>query len=381
MIPFDIKLQLKIVGLHFKHKGFSALTLCYLLLILPLFLCDYLFHQFFFILDELLFPSYRKIETDRSIFIIGPPRCGTSFLLDLMNKSSEISSMKMWELFYAPSICLKLFWLQIGKIDRLLGSPLYRMSIHLNKKKLGDFRKIHDTSLFHYEEDAMLFYHSGNAPFYLFFFPFQELMTPFLHFDQFASPEYKLRVMTYYKKCIQKHLFVFGRHKLFLSKNPSFSFYIKTLQEYFKDAKFIYLNRTPYQVVPSTITLSTYYKSYTRYVDENDYIRYGILEALKRQYTYPLEALDFNDQRHNVMIRYRDLVANPKAVVEKVFAQFQIHCSDELQQSLAEREKHAQNYVSENKYSLQEYNLSEAQIRTFFKEIISTFGFEDEAAA
>ena len=270
MIPFDFKLHIRILKLFIKHKGFSLATLFYLFGAIPFIIMNNLFHQFSFLLDEIFFSSYRKISTDDSIFIVGPPRCGTSLMLDLLNYSDEITSMKLWEIHSAPSICEKLFFLQMGKVDRFMGSPLFKLYHYLNNKVFGDLLKVHDTSLFHFEEDAMLFYHSANSPFYLFFFPFVELQTPFLDFDTSTSAEYKTKYMNFYKKCIQKHLYVFGKEKIYLSKNPFFSFYVLTLKEHFNNAKFILMARNPYQVVPSAISLSTLYKDFDQYANNQN---------------------------------------------------------------------------------------------------------------
>jgi omega-hydroxy-beta-dihydromenaquinone-9 sulfotransferase len=377
MIPLDIKLLFKVLKLHVRHKGFGKITLRFLFILLPLIVLNHLFHQFFFLLDELIFPSYRKIETDRTIFIVGPPRCGTSLLMDLLNQSDEISSMKLWELHVAPSICEKLFWLQIGKIDRFLGSPLSKKYLEINDRILGGFKNIHDTSYFHYEEDAMLFYHTGNSPFYLFLFPFSELKSPLLDFDRSTSPGYKARFMTYYKKCVQKHLFVFGKQKTYLSKNPLFSSYILTLKEHFSDARFVFMTRTPYEVVPSAISLSTYFKRYHQYIDDASF-QNRIMEMLTSQYAYPHSVLDFTDTCRNVTIRFADLIADPKTTVENVLKRFQIVCPQELKQSLSERARQDENYISRNRYSFEKFNISDSHFKSYFKDIISIFGYEEK---
>jgi HlyD family secretion protein len=349
----------------------------FLFIQLPLILLSHLFHQFFFLLDELFFPSYRKVGTDSTIFIVGPPRCGTSLLMKLLNTSDDITSMKLWELCFAPSICEKLFWLQIGKIDRFLGGWLFRTYSAINDKLLGRFKEIHDTSLFHFEEDAMVLYHSANSPFYLFSFPFLELKSPLFDFDRTASPAYKARYMKYYKRCIQKHLFVFGKQKRYLSKNPLFSSYILTLKEHFNDARFVFLIRNPYEVVPSTVSLATYFKGYRLYVDDS-FMTMAILEVLRAQYAYPFEVLDFTDTRQHAMIRYSDLVADPKATVEDLLNRFQVDCTDQLKNALTLSARQAHKYVSRNGYSFEKYNIGEAQFNAYFGKIIDTFGFEEQ---
>lgn len=377
MIPFDFHLHMRILKLHLKHKGLSLTTLFYVFIALPYITMNHLYNQFFFILDEIFFRSYRKISTDDAIFIVGPPRCGTSLLLDLLNHSDEITSMKMWELNLGPSICQKLLFLQLGKLDRFLGSPLYKIYIKLNQTVFGDFKKVHDTSLFHYEEDAMLFYNSANSPFYLFFFPFEELQTPFLDFDQSTSPEYKEKYMGYYKRCIQKHLYVFGKEKIYLSKNPTFCAYIKTLKEHFSKARFVFNVRTPYKVAPSILTLSTFYKGYQSFIDDET-IKNNSLKILQMQYTYPYEAMDFEDKEHYALIQFNDLVSDTKTTVENLLDQFGVNCPDELKSKLAQRSKKEKNYVSKNKYSLDKYNISQKDFDIYFKDILMRFGYEQE---
>lgn len=376
MIPFDMNLMLRIFKLHIKHKRFGRTTLRFVFILFPMVVMNHVFNRFFFLLDEIFFHSYRKIRIKRPIFIVGPPRCGTSMFMDVLNKSGEITSTKLWELLFAPSICQKLLYLQIGKIDRFFGSRLYKLYVKVNEKKMAEFKKIHDTSLFHYEEDAMLFYHSANSPFFLFVFPFKELKAPFMNFDHQTTPAYQTRYMKYYEKCIQKHLYVFGKNKTYLSKNPLFSTYLLTLKRHFKDARFIFMARTPYNVVPSTISLSTHFKAYKRYADE-ELIKTGVLEVLQVQYTYPIEILDFDDDKNNIMIQFQDLIDNQKAVVERVLERFQISCPEELKQALSERQKKDKNYVSKNKYSLEKYNITESQFKAFFKDIMTTFGYEE----
>jgi hypothetical protein len=357
--------------------GMGRPTLCFVFIMLPVIVLNHLYNQICFLIDELFFSSYKKISINRPIFIVGPPRCGTSMFLELLNKSEDITSTKAWELHFAPSICQKLFYRKIGKIDRLFGNPLKKKYFKVRYKIFSEFDKIHKSSLFHYEEDAMLFYHSASTPFFLFFFPFLELKTPFTDFDQSVTPEYKTRYMKFYKECIQKHLFVHGKDKTYLSKNPLFSYYILTLQKHFPDARFIFMTRTPYNVVPSTFSLMTYFKGHSYYIDK-DFLKTALMEIIQKQYTYPFEVLDFENKQRHIMIQYHDLMGNPKAVVEKILDRFGISCSEELKQALSERQSGAKKYVSRNTYSLAKYNISESQFKAIFKDILTTYEYEEE---
>lgn len=135
--------------------------------------------------------------------------------------------------------------------------------------------------------------------------------------------------------------------------------------------------RTPYKVAPSAISLSTYYKGYSRYVTDEE-VKNNSMQILKMQYTYPYEILDFKDTEHNAAIQFENLVADTKTTVENLLDQFKMSCPDQLKRKLAERSKKEKKYVSQNKYSLDKYNISQAEFDTHFKEILMRFGYEEE---
>ena len=94
--------------------------------------------------------------------------------------------------------------------------------------------------------------------------------------------------MGFYKRCVQNHLYVFGQDKIFLSKNPMFSTMIQSLDEVFPDAKFIYLARTPFETVPSTISLVSYYfNTLMSPLEPYPYLNMQ-LDILDLYYSYPL---------------------------------------------------------------------------------------------
>ena len=64
-------------------------------------------------LDELLFPRFRKQKIVRPLFIVGPPRTGTTLLHRLLAKDDQFTSMRTWEILFAPSIVQKRFWLGV----------------------------------------------------------------------------------------------------------------------------------------------------------------------------------------------------------------------------------------------------------------------------
>ncbi|MFT4901153.1 MAG: hypothetical protein ACI81V_000420 [Lentimonas sp.] len=64
-----------------------------LLLAYPLFLGLQLIHWLGFLIDELCYPHYRRIEVKAPLFIAGIPRSGTSFVHRTLASDPSFTSM------------------------------------------------------------------------------------------------------------------------------------------------------------------------------------------------------------------------------------------------------------------------------------------------
>ena len=369
MIPYDYKLAFRIFNLLRKEKGISKFSSLECIILYVFILFFYLINNMFFLVDELVFFSYRKISVKTPMFIIGPPRSGTSFFHRLLAENKQFTSMKMWEIMFAPAISQKYLFLFFGKMDGLLGSPLYKIIKNLDSKVFSRMSKYHKTGIFEYEEDAYIFRHIGTTPFMSLNWPFMSVQNLFLNFDEVASKEYKEMNMHFYEKCIKKHLFVFGNDKTYVSKNPLFSSYVKTLCEKFESANFIYIYRTPYEVVPSALSLVTYLFSFWSLLDPPA-IKKIMLEALRIYYRHPLEVLNHADKR-KIMVSYTELVKSPKSTIEGVFSALGLSTSSEYEHYLEEQDQRSKGFVSKNSYTYEQYGLSKSEIGEIFEDIFS----------
>lgn len=109
-----------------------------------------------------------------------------------------------------------------------MGKPLYRLAIALENKVFAGSRSMHKISHFEAEEDEIILIHVFSSLFLTFMFPFDE-MNQFSRFDTDVSSERRKKIMNFYKKCVQRHLYVFGPEKYFLSKNPASSSKINSI--------------------------------------------------------------------------------------------------------------------------------------------------------
>jgi hypothetical protein len=325
-------------------------------------------------LDELFFPGYRRVAVSTPVFVVGFPRSGTTYLHRLLdNDRDQFTSLKLWEIIFAPSVIQKKFFLGLGKIDRMIGKPLYRIAIKIEDRMFAGSRKMHKISHFEAEEDEIILIHIFSSAFLAFMFPFDD-MNSFTRFDTDISPRRRAAIMTFYKKCAQRHLYVFGAQKHFLSKNPASSSKIRSIYETFPDAKIICMVRNPLEAIPSAISWMSY--GFYQFNDADQrIITERILGQISHWYTYPLAELDNRPIETQAVGKYDELVEDPAEFVKRVYDRFGFQLSGAFHDFLVRESRKAKRYKSHHDYSLQQYGLSLVKIASDFKPIFDRFGF------
>lgn len=323
-------------------------------------------------LDEILFPGYRYTEVKKPVFIVGFPRSGTTYLHRIIDSdSSQFTSLKLWEIIFAPAILQKKFFQLLGKFDRLIGKPLYRLAIAIENRVFAGSRSMHKISHFEAEEDEIILMHVFSSLFLTFMFPFAE-MEPFSRFDTDVPPDQRKAIMKFYKKCVQRHLYVFGREKHFLSKNPASSSKINSIYETFPDAKIICTVRHPFEAIPSAISWVSY-GFYQFNTAEQSVITEKILTLMSHWYTYPLEQLDKRPEDCRMIATYDTLVRDPGAFVTRIYGRFGFAISEKYQQFLDNETARSKQYKSKHDYSLEKYGLTPEQIVKDFQPVFDRF--------
>ncbi|PKN95209.1 MAG: hypothetical protein CVU44_00585 [Chloroflexi bacterium HGW-Chloroflexi-6] len=329
-----------------------------------------------FLLDDLLFPAHKTQPLEKPLFIIGNYRSGSTFLHRLLSRDSHtFTSLRTWEIFITPTITQRKISRLVGKIDAFFGMPLKRLLHNVDRRGLGQI-KIHRISLFEPEEDENILLHIWSTSFVGFMFPFLDEMPPYTFFDEALPAEEKQRIMGFYRSCVQRHLYVDGGQRHFVSKNPAFSAKIETLAEFFPDARILYLARNPLDMLPSTVSWLGYaWGMFGNPLEKYPY-RPEILALARYWYTHPLKYLDTHPSPNHLILSYDDLIGDPERIIRGLYHQFGYPKQDNLEKIVAQAVAETRTYKSDHSYSYEKMGFSREQILADFEDIFARFGFE-----
>jgi hypothetical protein len=337
--------------------------------ILPLFMILIVVNNLFMLLDSIIFPGFRKIKLNHTCFIVGVPRSATTYLFNILAKDKEnFTCFKLWEIILAPSIIQKYILLGVIKIDRLLGRPLYRLSLSFDKVALGKIAKLHEISLSKPEEDEMLFIYTFASIYLSYFFPDVHSLNAHLYFDENVPSKKRKRLMNFYKRCIQRHVYVFNRNsqKIFLSKNPSFVSKTVSIAETFPKAKLIYMLRSPLKTIPSTISLNLNVYSIFSGKKTLNPLAEKTTETIIQWYKMADDSLQRYWSDRSVVVPFKNITGRPRDTVTGIYYFLDRIPGDPIIQILKTEEADSKNYKTTHKYSNSEAEEKEIPLRLDF---------------
>jgi hypothetical protein len=110
-------------------------------------------------------------------------------------------------------------------------------------------------------------------------------------------------------------------------------------------------------------------------VVENGRACQEMAELICRYYLHLHEVEQKIPAERLLKVRYTDLVADPKKTVYHIYNHFGITMRPEYEQHLTAEMNRARTYKSRHHYSLEQYGLSEAEIRRRLAPIYEEYGF------
>ena len=359
--------QGRVAGLSLQR---IALMLCFW----PLFLLVQLMNGAGLLLDYLLFPDFRRVSVRAPLFVVGVPRSGTTFLHRLLAMDERFTTTALWELLFAPSITQRHLWYAVAGLDRRVGRPFARLLLWLERRVLGGLDGVHKTGLLDPEEDYL-----GLVPVWGCFLMVLVVPTPALwrltFLDRDGTEAEKARLMTAYRRFVQRHLYFHGQHKQLLSKNPSFTPWIDTLSRAFRDARFIGCLRSPSQAVPSQINSILIGARLFEGRDTTEYWREGFLAMLDYYYRHLLAALDSLPANRQFLSVMEVMASNPATTVLDLYRQFGWQADPLFLEKLQEQDARARQYRSGHQYSLSALGVDAATLNETFGWVYRRFDF------
>lgn len=362
----------KIVYLNcFKHFSIKR-TLVTFLLLLALFFLG-LATVFFRVLDEILFPSYKKTKIIRPVFILGNPRSGTTFLHRLLCLDEEsYTAMRLYHTIIPAVSFYKLIDF-FSIIDAKIGQPGNALVSWVDKVFFAKWENIHPTGFNKTEEDEGFYIFTFLTVAVCLLCPYMEHFKYLTVIDAFDEAT-KGRLKKYYKSSIQRLVYATNKHKILLNKNVISTGRLNFILEVFPDAQMVYLLRNPKETIPSFVSMFSV---------TWPFLSPGLKHNLQAYKTLGKVAIDFYKHFHNqkekidkanlLTLTYNELVRSPVETVKIIYNYYQLPITEIFLQKIETDIKNSSYKVGKHQYRLEDYGFTEAEIETELKIIYNAF--------
>lgn len=325
-------------------------------------------------LDHLFFPGFRKVRVEKPIFIIGHPRSGTTFLHHLLTQHEEAAPFHTWHLFF-PALTA-----------RALFRPLVKMLIKKGKGEVMPAWTGHRMALDKTEEEEMLFLHNYDTNFITIgMLSFDERTYPELQYHDRQPREARLRSMRFLDGCFRRHLYYTGKSQIIAQTHFS-TFRLKTMLEFYPDARFIFIMRSPHHVVPSFLSLlhnSIEFRWGIKQIRPELLQRYnehrfqGMVDLYR--YFYEMDVQNELPPDRVMILPYDQLRNDLNSTFERITEFTGLAASEELRQAIRERSEKQGTYQRKHKVKeLAEFGLNRERISKEFAFIFERYGMEDK---
>lgn len=344
-------------------------------LLLPLFLLLQLVHWFGFLLDEILFRGYRRVEVREPLFVLGPPRSGTTHLHNVLALDGNRTTFRAWECLFALSVSARRLLLGLAWLDARLGRPLGRLIRLAERRLLASMDDVHPIRLDSPEEDFLALMPLAQCFLLLVPFPRAKWLWRTARLDRDFSPAEKRRLLGWYRRCIQKHLYVHGPEQQFLSKNASFAGMAQALLEEFPDARILCCMREPARVVPSQLSSLRPGLKACGFDGFSAQLRDALVDLLAFYYRNLADVAERHPGRMAVL-HNQALHDRLEESIRQALEQIGRPLSEAFAGQLARAAVQSRGFRSGHRYTPAEFGLDEARIESLFEPLYRRFAPE-----
>lgn len=303
-------------------------------------------------------PEIRDVNIKAPMFLTGLPRTGTSALLNLLSQDSAARPLKLWE-GMSP--------------DPLPGNPAEQDDPRYQQlkafyeeahKKNPNFDKIHFTSADTPEECIHLLNHTFQDV----QFGVETMMEPYGSWFQQQDhlPSYR------YYADILRMLQWQRPGERWLLKTPAHLWALDCLVALFPDCSIVITHRNPLECVTSYASMM----ESMLIGREFDRKQFGavVMEYLARKVEASLRQREKIDPARIIDVQFNDFIADGVGTVKRIYQHFQMPMSAAAEQNFqCYADAHPMGKHGKHDYRLEEYGLSEQQIRARFAFYIERF--------
>jgi len=353
------------------------------LLVLPVFTLLFLalqtVHWVGFLLDEIFFRGYHRVEVREPLFVVGMPRSGTSFLQRVLAEDTErFTTLRLWELLLAPSVTERTLWLGLGRLDGLMGRPAGRLLDGLARRGFAFMDDVHPVDFQEPEEDYFLLLPAFACFLLVLAWPEHRSLWELARFDDLPEAV-RRRLLGHYRRCLQRHLYMVGPEKRILSKNPSFTPMVRSLRETFPDAAFVGCVRDPLEALPSLLSsleggaaLFGWDVAEPRHRDP--------FVTMLRDFALRLDEDVAAMPDRALLLPLPELSADVPGTVRRIYGTFGWTPGPALEAALARRAARPPRAPSGHRYALQDFGLEPEDVRHRFREAYRRLDFVGSVA-
>ena len=359
----NLQLFLRAVSLSLFATPFRFRRWAYVLFFTVLFWMMWLSVALGRAIDHLFFPGFRKQVLREPVFIIAPPRSGTTLMQKLMSLDEErFVHNKLYQTIFPAVIYQRLFD-AIRGLDRCTGRVLSRIIGWAERKWFGGWDDMHRMRFDQPEEDDGFFvYTFVTEAIYLLFPHVDELWEA--GFPDALPPVKRRKVMRFYGSCLQRQLYANGPDKTMLGKATQSSGAVESLLEAFPEAKFITIVRHPYQSVASHVSVFwPVWRAHSPELKKDSPVSKSYARLAVKWYEHLFEFRNKVNPAQYYCIDYRDLTRDPKAALEKLYAHFGWTMSEAYRARLKSATEQQREFKSQHNYTLEEFGLSKEWIQ------------------
>lgn len=343
---------------------------------LPPFLLLQTIHWIGFLLDDLFFRGYRRVAVENPCFVVGVPRSGTTLLHRMLAKDSErFTTPMLWELIFAPSVTERRVAMALGRVDEALRRPFGRLIDALQERVFASLDPIHRVRLREPEEDYFALLPVLACFLLVLPFPSSKRIWRLSRFDDQVPADERRRLAAFYRRIVQRHLYVRGPDKQLLSKNPSFTPMIRTLAETFPDARFVACIRNPIDAIGSE--LSAMAKGMHSFGNDpkGTEFRDCMASVMVHYYRHLISVLSRKDPDTHLFVTLESMKGDMEGTVNRIYRRFGWAMAGPLREALPAGAEKSRFYRSPHRYSLGQFQLSAGEIARQLPDVFARFGF------